>query len=118
VILLARQLGHDSGSIKVQPLGLLDAVADRNAYGRQVDSFEAELEVDWPALGLPGEQGTFHGVFIRAPQLIAPGPALKPVAAHNGVLALARQDNILAATFHPELTDDLRLHQAVLAFGA
>jgi pyridoxal 5'-phosphate synthase pdxT subunit len=117
VILLARDLLHDDGSIKVQTLSVLDATVDRNAYGRQVHSFEARLEVDWAALGLGGTQAPLSGVFIRAPRISGPGPGVRSVATHAGECVLARQDNILAATFHPELTGDTRLHEAVLNFG-
>lgn len=117
VILLARDLLRDDGSIKVQTLDVLDATVDRNAYGRQVDSFEAQLDVDWAALGAPAGQPPLHGVFIRAPRISAPGPGVEIIAAHAGLPVLVRQDNILASTFHPELTDDTRLHTAVLSFS-
>ncbi len=117
VILLARDLLHDDGSIQVRPLSVLDATVDRNAYGRQVHSFEAQLDVDWAALGVSGEQPPLHGVFIRAPRISAPGPGVAVAAVHAGQTVLVRQDNILAATFHPELTGDTRLHEAVLNFG-
>jgi len=116
-ILLARQLRHDNGSIRVHTLGLLDATVDRNAYGRQVDSFESALRVDWAALGADQNGGDFHGVFIRAPQISAPGPAVAPVAWHDDEVVAVRQGNIVAAAFHPELSGDARLHQAVLAMG-
>jgi len=117
-ILLARDVARDEGSVKVRPLGLLDAVVERNAYGRQVDSFEAELAVDWAVLdGAPGSP-SFHGVFIRAPLIRQPGPAVQTAARHRGEIVLVRQENILAATFHPELSGDSRLHAAVLAFGS
>lgn len=119
-ILLARELEHDDGSLKVQTLGLLDAVVDRNAFGRQVDSFEAELTIAWPALGLPAESGPLHGVFIRAPRFAALGPAtavcgwLHGPGAGSGEPVLLRQGRILAATFHPELSGDARIHRALL----
>jgi len=116
-ILLARSVARDDGSVKVRPLGLLDAVVERNAYGRQVDSFEAGLAVDWTLLGAPSGPASFHGVFIRAPLIRERGAAVQTVASHLGEAVLVRQDNILAATFHPELSGDSRLHAAVLAFG-
>jgi pyridoxal 5'-phosphate synthase pdxT subunit len=116
VILLARDLLHDDGSIRVHTLSVLDATVDRNAYGRQVNSFEAELDVDWAALGYTGDQAAFHSVFIRAPQIREPGPGVATIAQYAGEAVLVRQDNLLAAAFHPELTSDTRLHEAVLGF--
>lgn len=116
-ILLARDVSRDEGSVKVRPLGLLDAVVERNAYGRQVDSFEADLAVDWGLLEGTPDSPSFHGVFIRAPLIRQPGPAVQTAARHRGEIVLVRQENILAATFHPELSGDNRLHAAVLAFG-
>jgi 5'-phosphate synthase pdxT subunit len=116
-ILLARELRHDNGSIRVRTLGLLDATVDRNAYGRQVDSFESPLRIDWAALGSEDDAGDFHGVFIRAPQISDAGPSVVPVAWHDDEVVAVRQRNIVAAAFHPELSGDARLHQAVLAMG-
>ena len=115
-ILLARELKGDTGSIQVEPLGLLDAVVNRNAYGRQVNSFTAELSVDWTALDAP-DSGAFPGVFIRAPRIEEPGPGVKPVAFLDGAAVAVRQGNILATEFHPELANDPRLHAAVLAWS-
>ena len=112
-ILLARELRGDDGSLKVTPLGLLDATVDRNAYGRQVDSFLTELRVDWPALGSAETDPVFHGVFIRAPRLIEPGPAVVPVAFHGEDVVAVRQGNVVAAAFHPEIAGDTRFHAAV-----
>jgi pyridoxal 5'-phosphate synthase pdxT subunit len=117
VILLARDLLHDDGSIRVHTLNVLDATVDRNAYGRQVHSFEARVEVDWDALGFNGSREALHGVFIRAPRISNCGPDVRSVADYDGAQVVVRQDNILAATFHPELTDDTRLHQAALGLG-
>jgi 5'-phosphate synthase pdxT subunit len=104
-----------------QPLlGLMDIAVRRNAFGRQVDSFEADLDV--PALGEP----PFHAVFIRAPiiervgagvEVLArveadPGPATGSGASgEDGTVVAVRQGNLLATAFHPELTDDDRFHQ-------
>jgi pyridoxal 5'-phosphate synthase pdxT subunit len=92
-----------------QPLlGLLDAKVIRNAYGRQCDSFEAELKI--PVLG----KESFHGVFIRAPALEKVWGKCKSLCTYDGRIVLARQGNILASAFHPELTDDTRLHEYFL----
>jgi 5'-phosphate synthase pdxT subunit len=113
-IMLARELRHDDGSVRVKTLGLLDGVIDRNAYGRQVNSFEAELAVDWAALGTEDGRRQFHGVFIRAPQIADYGEGVQPVAYLGSEVVAVRQGNIVAATFHPELSGDERLHAAVL----
>jgi 5'-phosphate synthase pdxT subunit len=88
-------------------LGLLDISVERNAYGRQVDSFVGE--VDAPRLG-----GRLPAVFIRAPKIRDVGPGVEVLARYRGEPVLVRQGPILAATFHPELTEDRRVHQ--LAF--
>jgi pyridoxal 5'-phosphate synthase pdxT subunit len=116
-ILLAARLGNDSGSRKVEPLGLLDATLERNAYGRQVDSFEAELRPDWPKLDCPPEwaERPLRGVFIRAPLIREPGPGVALVCSRlDGEIVMVRQGGIIAATFHPELSDDTRVHEALL----
>ena len=105
-ILLAREVRQPA-----QPsLGLLDAVIERNAYGRQVDSFETALQA--PELG-----GPLSGVFIRAPVVERVGEAVEVLAAHDAHPVLLRQGAIWAATFHPELSGDLRLHQRFLTEG-
>jgi len=91
-----------------RPLGAIDVVARRNAYGRQRDSFEADLQVE----GLPG--GAFPGVFIRAPAIEAVGETVDVLAEHNGRPVMARQGTVWITTFHPELAGDLRLHERFL----
>jgi pyridoxal 5'-phosphate synthase pdxT subunit len=83
--------------------GVLDITVRRNGYGRQVDSFETELD-------LAGQTRPFHGVFIRAPRVEAVGPDVEVLSSHDGDPVLVRQGPLLAACFHPELTDDVRLH--------
>jgi pyridoxal 5'-phosphate synthase pdxT subunit len=85
-------------------LGLLDATVSRNAYGRQVESFEAVL--DAPTLGRP-----LRGVFIRAPRFLSLGPAVEVLARRAGEPVLVRQGRILAATFHPEIVAETGVHQ-------
>jgi len=87
---------------------VLDIDVRRNAFGRQVDSFEAELAVD----GLPGR--SFPAVFIRAPAIERVGAGVEVLASVDGAPVLCRQGPVLAAAFHPELSDDLRLHQHFL----
>ncbi len=102
LILLAGRLIED----RPEPLGLMDTVVQRNGFGRQVDSFESELEVS----GVDG--GPFHAVFIRAPIICQAGPAVEVLASlEDGTIVAARQDNLLATAFHPELTHDHRLHR-------
>jgi 5'-phosphate synthase pdxT subunit len=117
-ILLARELTGDDGSIKVRGLGLLDAVVERNAYGRQADSFEAEVEVDWPSLGQAPDADPLKVSFIRAPIIRDPGTGVTVAARHGEDIVLVRQGSILAATFHPEMRSDPRLHRALLQFAA
>jgi 5'-phosphate synthase pdxT subunit len=106
-ILLAREVRGPS-----QPsLGLLDAVVARNAYGRQVDSFEASLDV--PEL----DGGPLGVAFIRAPRFVAVGPSVEVLARLDGEPVLVRQGRVMAATFHPEITGDDRLHAHVLALA-
>jgi 5'-phosphate synthase pdxT subunit len=98
-ILLARKvLNPDQRS-----LGLLDAVVERNAYGRQIDS--AILKSETALAGGPLEM-----VFIRAPRVVETGAGVQVLALRDGSPALVRQDSILAATFHPELSSDRRVH--------
>jgi 5'-phosphate synthase pdxT subunit len=85
--------------------GVLDAAVRRNAFGRQVDSFEADLDVE----GLPG--GAFRAVFIRAPVVERTGEGVEVLATVDGAPVLCRQGPVLAAAFHPELSGDFRLHQ-------
>ncbi|HEY7626456.1 MAG TPA: pyridoxal 5'-phosphate synthase glutaminase subunit PdxT [Ilumatobacteraceae bacterium] len=87
--------------------GMIDLTVRRNGYGRQIDSFEADLQV--VDFHLP-----FHAIFIRAPKVIAVGPNVEVLAEHDGVPVVARQGRIMVASFHPELTGDARLHARFL----
>ncbi len=86
-------------------LELMDITVRRNAFGRQIDSFEANLEF----AHLAGEP--FRGVFIRAPWIERIGEGVEPLAHHDGVVVAARQGDLLATAFHPELTGDPRIHR-------
>jgi len=88
-------------------LGLADLVVDRNAYGRQVASFEADLELE-------GEERPFRGVFIRAPRVREVGADVEVLAELDGEPVLLRDGDVLVAAFHPELTDDPRVHRRFL----
>lgn len=86
-------------------LGLLDVDIERNAYGRQIDSFESDVE--FPSV----ESGEVRGVFIRAPRFSRIGEGVTPVGYHHGEVVAVEQGRLLALTFHPELTGDPRLHR-------
>jgi 5'-phosphate synthase pdxT subunit len=88
-------------------LGLMDLEVDRNAYGRQVASFEADLDVK-------GETRPLRGVFIRAPRVRDHGDEVEVLAEHDGEPVLLRQGRFLVASFHPELTEDTRVHELFL----
>jgi pyridoxal 5'-phosphate synthase pdxT subunit len=90
--------------------GVIDITVRRNGYGRQLDSFETELDV--PGLGIGAER--FHGVFIRAPLVTRVGPEVETLAEHAGVPVLLRHGPITVASFHPELANDPRLHAQFL----
>jgi 5'-phosphate synthase pdxT subunit len=105
MILLAREAVD---GVPGQPLlGLVDISVRRNAFGRQVHSFEADLE-------LAGDPEPFRAVFIRAPWIEELGGEVEVLAEHEGHPVLARQGRILVAAFHPELTDDTRVHELFL----
>ena len=105
VILLA------AGTKPEQPsLGLLDVDVERNAYGRQVHSRVATIEIT-PEMGPPG---TFDAVLIRAPKITRTGPDVEILGRLDHDPVLVRQHGIIAATFHPELTDDQRVHRLLL----
>jgi len=88
-------------------LGLADLEVDRNAYGRQVMSFEADVELE-------GETSPMHGVFIRAPRIRELGPDVEVLGELGGEPVLVRDGRLLLAAFHPELTDDPRVHELFL----
>jgi len=105
MILLAREIvGRDQYRI-----GAMDITVTRNAYGRQIDSFEADIELSFS----PGK--TFPAVFIRAPMIEKTGTGVEILASFEGVPILVRSGKILAGSFHPELTDDDRVHRYFLS---
>jgi pyridoxal 5'-phosphate synthase pdxT subunit len=87
-------------------LGLVEVDVQRNGYGRQLASFEADLDL--------GEGEPLRGVFIRAPRVTDAAPEVEVLASHDGVPVLLRQGRFLVASFHPELTDDTRVHAKFL----
>lgn len=109
MIVLAKRLTED----RPKPIGLMDITVARNAFGRQVDSFETELKI--PALG----DAPFRAVFIRAPKVVSAGKGVEILASLEGEGPVAvRQDNMLATSFHPELTEDTRLHSMFLEIAS
>ncbi|MGA0122633.1 MAG: pyridoxal 5'-phosphate synthase glutaminase subunit PdxT [Gaiellales bacterium] len=106
LILLARDI--EDGTARQRSFAALDVTARRNGYGRQVRSFEADLAV-------AGEADPMRGVFIRAPRITRTGPDVEILAELDGEPVCVRAGSIMAATFHPELTGDDRLHARFLA---
>jgi 5'-phosphate synthase pdxT subunit len=104
MIVLARTV-HDG----IPLLSLLDVEVRRNAYGRQVDSFEADVDVRYV--------GAVRAVFIRAPRVEHVGPGVEVLAEHGGEPVVVQQGNLLAAAFHPEIAGDRRLHERLLGLG-
>jgi pyridoxal 5'-phosphate synthase pdxT subunit len=102
-------LGTCAGMIVLdrRHLGAVDIEVDRNAYGRQVASFEADLV-------LAGDVEPLRGVFIRAPRVREVGPAVEVLAELDGEPVLLREGRVIVASFHPELTDDTRVHERFL----
>ncbi len=103
-ILLAKDGGVQAERTKSRLLGLMDMAVDRNAFGRQKESFEADLEV-------VGLDRPFHGVFIRAPAILRTWGACTPLARYQGKIVLAREGHLFGAAFHPELSNDFRIHR-------
>ncbi|AKL87126.1 pyridoxal 5'-phosphate synthase glutaminase subunit PdxT [Bacillus atrophaeus] len=98
LIILAKEIqGSDNAH-----LGLLNVKVERNSFGRQVDSFEADLTIE-------GLAEPFTGVFIRAPHILEAGEDVEVLSEHDGRIVAAKQDNLLGCSFHPELTDDHRV---------
>jgi len=101
MILLAK--GVLDGRSDQKSFGAIDIDVKRNAYGRQIDSFETDIEID-------GLVEDFHAVFIRAPQIARCGEGVTVLARHGEDIVLARQGSVMVASFHPELTSDTRIH--------
>jgi len=105
MIVLAKEISDSA----VQPIGAMDIKVRRNAFGRQKESFESELSI--PVLG----EKPFPGIFIRAPVIEQANSDVEVIAKlADGTMVAAKQDKLLACAFHPELTDDMRLHKYFL----
>ncbi len=110
IMLASRLTGEKRADFGVAPLGLLDCTVMRNGYGRQIDSFTAPLDIG----RLDGSRDPFPAVFIRAPRITAVGPEIEVLAGYRDEPVIIRQGRLLGMAFHPELTDDLRIHRAFL----
>ncbi|MEK6852225.1 MAG: pyridoxal 5'-phosphate synthase glutaminase subunit PdxT [Candidatus Thermoplasmatota archaeon] len=106
-ILLAKEGGGQVDRTNTPLLGLMDMAVDRNAFGRQRESFEADVAVD-------GLDRPFHAVFIRAPVITRTWGTCAPIAMLEGVAVMARQGHLWGSCFHPELSGDTRIHVAFL----
>lgn len=104
-ILLAKKI---IGNQQADTLELMNIEIERNAYGRQLDSFETQVEFD---LGAGSLGKVVPAIFIRAPMIVNIGKKVKVLATHKGEIVAAREGNLLATNFHPELTDDLEVHK-------
>jgi len=107
LIVLAKEGDEQVQKTSQELLGIMNIKVNRNAFGRQKDSFEAELEVK--ILDSP-----FTGVFIRAPGIVSCGQGVRVLSKLDDMIVVAEQRNVLVLAFHPELTDDLRIHQYFL----
>jgi pyridoxal 5'-phosphate synthase pdxT subunit len=108
-------LSKDASDPRVKPFGFLDLEILRNGYGRQVHSFEAEIELS-PAI--EQSESPLHGIFIRAPRIVKMGLDVEPLAWLDDDVVCVRQGHFMASSFHPELTDDLRLQRYFLTMTA
>lgn len=107
-ILLAKDAGEQAERTRTRLLGLMDMAVDRNAFGRQRESFEADVAVD-------GLDRPFHAVFIRAPAITRTWGTCAPAVRLEGVAVMARQGALWGSCFHPELSGDTRIHVAFLS---
>jgi len=103
-ILLSKNAGEQAEKTKTRLLALMDMEVNRNAFGRQKASFEAELTIE-------GLEHSFRGVFIRAPAIVRLWGDCKPMARFGNVIVMAKQGNLVGAAFHPELTEDTTLYE-------
>jgi len=108
LVLLARSGCDEVEKTGQRLLGLIDITVERNAFGRQKESFEADIDI--PVLG----EEKYHGVFIRAPAIGKAGAGVKVLAEYEGKAVAAQEGNILVLAFHPELSGDLRMHEYFL----
>jgi 5'-phosphate synthase pdxT subunit len=108
IMLSKRAYDRVVGETKQKTIGSLDIVIERNAFGRQNDSFEVDLKIDM--LG----KSPFRGVFIRAPAVSEVGKDVEAIARHGGKIVAVKQKNIIGTAFHPELSGDARMHRQLV----
>lgn len=106
-VLLSKLGDEQVAKTKTELLGLMDMQVDRNAFGRQRESFETQLNID-------GLCSPFPAIFIRAPLIKKVWGSCRPMAYYGEDIVMARQDNVMALSFHPELSGDSRLHQMLI----
>jgi 5'-phosphate synthase pdxT subunit len=109
LILLSKNIEGGSRNFLQKTLGALDVDVARNAYGAQLDSFEADVAFEGPSSAQA--EPSLHAVFVRAPRITRCGADVEVLATHNGEPVAVRQGNLMAAAFHPEIAGDARLHQ-------
>lgn len=109
-VLMAKEGDDEVARTETKLLGLMDMAVDRNAFGRQRESFEVELPIK-------GMDRPFHAVFIRAPLIRRVWGRCEELARYNGGVVMARQDNLLALSFHPELSQDTRVHELLVSMA-
>jgi pyridoxal 5'-phosphate synthase pdxT subunit len=107
LVLLAKEGDGQVEKTDTKLLGLMDMAVDRNAFGRQRESFEAELNIK-------GLEGPFPAVFIRAPLITRVWGKCHEMARYENCIVMARQENLLALSFHPELSSDTRIHEMLI----
>jgi 5'-phosphate synthase pdxT subunit len=113
IMMASATADEEKSDYGVEPLGLLDCTIARNGYGRQIDSFIADVNVEFI-----GKSATkFPAVFIRAPRITQVGPEVEVLVKHDNEPVLIRQGHLFGMTFHPELTTDLRIHRAFLSLA-
>ena len=108
IMLSKRAYDHVVGETRQKTIGNLDIVIERNAFGRQNDSFEVDLKIDM--IG----KGAFKGVFIRAPAVSEAGKDVEVIARHANKIVAVKQKNIIGTSFHPELAGDVRMHRQLV----
>jgi 5'-phosphate synthase pdxT subunit len=111
LVLLAKEGDEQVQRTDTRLLGLMDMAVDRNAFGRQRESFEAELDIE-------GLDGPFPAVFIRAPLITRTWGDCQVLARYEGRIVMARQGNLLALSFHPELSCDTRIHEMLISMAS
>lgn len=108
IVLSTKAYDRVAGEVNQKLLGVFDIVVERNSFGRQIDSFEVDLTIEGFGVDL------FRGIFIRAPSVISAGPKVKILGQFNNKIVAVRQGNMIATSFHPELSDDIRFHKLLL----